>query len=164
MLQKDLELYAQSQIQPLIYPISTCQVRLNQQDVKGMYVKINLYTIACASNAHCFVTLDSNPENDQQKSKMISKLRFHAVMCSIGRLVMFYKDAKQIDDYEEGLSPSATYIFKSCDSNTIEIKFHQFVLLLYSRMLRDLQNARNSGLKIVTFFLVKNKRQVKALY
>lgn len=148
--------YQQFQIQTIIYPISTCQVRLNQQDVKGMYVKINLYTMACTSNAHCFVTLDwldANPEDDQQKFKMVSKLRFHAIPCRIGRLVMFYKDAKQIDDYEKGYLLLLHISSSHVTATLLKSNFISLFLLLCSRMLRDLQSARNGGLEFVFFFL-----------
>lgn len=112
---------------------------------------MHLYTITCASNVHCFVALDwlnANSENDQQKSKMISKLRFYAVMCRIGRLVMFYKDAKQIDDYEEGyrllLRTSSSHVTATLQKSNIISLF----LLLSSRMLRDLRSARNGDWKL----------------
>lgn len=67
-----------------------------------------------------------------RNAKMISNLQFHTVMCHIGRLVMFYKEAKQIDDYEEGylllLYASSSHmtatLLKSCLISLFLLRVH----------------------------------------
>lgn len=76
---------------------------------------------------------------------------------------MLYKDAKQIDDYEKGYLLLPHTSSSHVTATLLKSNFISLFLLLCSRMLRDLQSARNGGLEIMVFVLVKNNGQLKAL-